>query len=58
MAIEHSIVADFEHARRKASWRSLIMRLVRRRNELLGFDEVRRQLRTQQGPHSLEGVRN
>ena len=29
------------------------MRLVRRRNELLRFDEVRHQLRAQQGPHSL-----
>lgn len=53
MAIEHSIVADFDHARRKASWRSLIMRLVRRRNELLRFDEVRRKLRTHQGPRRL-----
>jgi hypothetical protein len=41
---------DFEHARRKAGWRQVISRLTRRRNELLRFDEVRRQLRAQ-GQH-------
>jgi hypothetical protein len=52
MAIEQAIQSDFEHARRKASWRRVIMRLVGRRNELLRFDEVRRQLRAQ-GRHTL-----
>jgi hypothetical protein len=47
MVIDQTIQSDFDHARRKASWRSVIMRLVGRRNELLRFDEVRRQLRAQ-----------
>ena len=52
MALEQSIHADFDCARRKASWRSLLMRTVRRRNELLRFDEVRRRMRAQQGRHT------
>jgi len=42
--------SDFEHARHKAAWRQVISRLTGRRNELLRFDEVRRQLRAQ-GQH-------
>jgi hypothetical protein len=52
MAIEQAIDADYDHARRKAAWRSLILPLVRRRNELLRFDDVRRRLRAQ-GRHAL-----
>ncbi len=47
MVIDQTIQSDFDHARRKASWRRVVMRLVGRRNELLRFDEVRRQLRAQ-----------
>jgi hypothetical protein len=49
MVLEQSIHADYEYARRKAAWRSLLMRLVRRRNALLRFDAVRRRVRGQQG---------
>ncbi len=50
MALDHQIRTDFDHARRKASWRQVISRFTRRRNELLRFDDVRRQLRAQ-GQH-------
>jgi hypothetical protein len=45
VVIAQSIHADFERARHKASRRSVLMRLIRRRNELLRFDEVRRHLK-------------
>jgi hypothetical protein len=45
MAIDHLVQSEYEHARRKASWRTIFMRLTGRRNELLRFDEVRRLLR-------------
>src|SRR5579859_1174200 len=51
MTLDHQVHADFEHARRKASWRSVINRLTGRRTELLRFEEVRRQLRAQ-GRHA------
>src|SRR5216684_1438988 len=47
MTFDNQVHADFEHARRKASWRSVISRLMGRRTELLRFEEVRRQLRAQ-----------
>jgi len=47
MTFDNQVHADFEHARRKASWRSVINRLMGRRTELLRFEEVRRQLRAQ-----------
>jgi hypothetical protein len=47
MRVDNQVHADFEHARRKASWRGLISRLTGRRNELLRFEEVRHQLRAQ-----------
>jgi hypothetical protein len=47
MGLDHQVHADFEHARRKASWHSVIRRLTGRRSELLRFDEVRQQLRAQ-----------
>jgi hypothetical protein len=50
VVFDHQIRGDFEHARRKAAWRRVISRLTGRRNELLRFDEVRRQLRAQ-GQH-------
>jgi len=45
MTFDNQINSDFDHARRKASWRSVINRLTGRRTELLRFEEVRRQLR-------------
>jgi hypothetical protein len=53
--MDHQVHADFDHARRKASWRSVISRLTGRRTELLRFEEVRHQLRAQ-GRHDA-GVR-
>jgi hypothetical protein len=50
VALDHQIRTDFDHARRKAGWRRVISRLTGRRNELLRFDEVRRQLRAE-GQH-------
>ena len=47
MTFNEQVHADFDHARRKASWRSVIRRLTGRRTELLRFEEVRRQLRAQ-----------
>src|SRR5437899_6583339 len=47
VSMDHQLDSDFEHARRKASWRSVISRLTGRRTELLRFEEVRRQLRAQ-----------
>src|SRR3984893_14213178 len=47
MTLDNQVHADFEHARRKASWRSVINKLTGRRTELLRFEEVRRQLRAQ-----------
>ena len=44
MTFDNQVHADFDHARRKASWRSVINRLMGRRTELLRFEEVRRQL--------------
>jgi len=50
VGLDYQTRMDFEHARRKAAWRRVINRLTGRRNELLRFDEVRRQLRAQ-GQH-------
>src|SRR5579859_401216 len=47
MTFDQQIHADFDRARRKASWRSVISRLTGRRTELLRFEEVRKQLRAQ-----------
>ena len=47
MTFDNQVHADFDHARRKASWRNVINRLTGRRTELLRFEEVRRQLRAQ-----------
>src|SRR5579859_4205479 len=47
MSFDHQVHADFDRARRKASWRGVISRLTGRRSELLRFEEVRRQLRAQ-----------
>lgn len=47
MSFDQQVHADFDHARRKASWRNVIGRLTGRRTELLRFEEVRRQLRAQ-----------
>src|SRR6266568_6855374 len=47
MTFDNQVNSDFEHARRKASWRSIINRLTGRRTELLRFEEVRRQLRAE-----------
>src|SRR5438309_1007271 len=47
MTFDNQVHSDFEHARRKASWRNVINRLTGRRTELLRFEEVRRQLRAQ-----------
>jgi len=47
MTFDNQVHADFDHARRKASWRNVINRLTGRRSELLRFEEVRRQLRAQ-----------
>jgi hypothetical protein len=47
MTFDNQINSDFDHARRKASWRSIINRLTGRRTELLRFEEVRRQLRAE-----------
>src|SRR5258708_15032413 len=47
MTFDNQINSDFDHARRKASWRSIINRLIGRRTELLRFEEVRRQLRAE-----------
>src|SRR5207245_1885999 len=47
MRVDNQVHTDFEHARRKASWRGVISRLTGRRNELLRFEEVRHQLRAQ-----------
>ena len=51
MAIDHLVNSDYDRARRKALWRRVITRLTRRRNELLRFEEVRRQMRAQ-GRHA------
>lgn len=50
MGLDHQIRTDFDHARRKAAWRQVVNRLTGRRNALLRFDEVRRQLRAE-GQH-------
>ncbi|HEV7664468.1 MAG TPA: hypothetical protein VGQ62_13090 [Chloroflexota bacterium] len=47
MSIDHQVQAEYEQARRKASWRNIVSRLTGQRNELLRFEEVRRQLRAQ-----------
>jgi hypothetical protein len=52
MSIGYDTHADFERARHKASWRSVVSRLVGRRNDLLRFDDVRRLLRAE-GRHTL-----
>jgi hypothetical protein len=51
MSVDNLVHGDYEHARRKASWRRVISRLTGRRNELLRFDEVRLRLRAQ-GRHA------
>src|SRR5437899_11867904 len=51
MSVDHLVHGDYQHARRKASWRQVISRLTGRRNELLRFDEVRLRLRAQ-GRHA------
>jgi hypothetical protein len=50
MVFDEQVRADYDFARLKASWRRIVSRLARRRNELLHFEEVRRQLRAQ-GQH-------
>jgi hypothetical protein len=50
VVFEQQVRTDFDRARRKAAWRQVISRFTRRRNELLRFDEVRRQLHAQ-GQH-------
>jgi hypothetical protein len=50
MSFEEQVRADYDLARLKAAWRQIVSRLARRRNELLQFEEVRRQLRAQ-GQH-------
>jgi hypothetical protein len=50
MSFEEQVRADYDMARLKAAWRQIVSRLARRRNELLQFEEVRRQLRAQ-GQH-------
>jgi len=52
MSVDNLVHGDYEHARRKASWRQIISRLTGRRNELLRFDEVRLRLRAQ-GRHAV-----
>ena len=47
MSISHQVHDDFERARRKAFWRHLATRLLRRDDGLLAFEEVRRGLRAQ-----------
>ena len=47
MSISHQVHEDFERARRKAFWRNLATRLLRRDDGLLAFEEVRRGLRAQ-----------
>jgi hypothetical protein len=50
VGLDNQVSMDFARARQKAAWRHVISRLTGRRNELLRFDEVRRQLRAQ-GQH-------
>jgi hypothetical protein len=50
MSFDEQVRADYDMARLKAAWRQIVNRLARRRNELLQFEEVRRQLRAQ-GQH-------
>src|SRR3979409_1167229 len=50
MVFDEQIRADFDLARLKAAWRHVISRLAGRLNELLRFEEVRRQLHAQ-GQH-------
>src|ERR1700730_8404149 len=50
VSFDHQTSEDFSRARLKAAWRRVTSRLTGRRNELLRFDEVRRQLRAQ-GQH-------
>jgi hypothetical protein len=50
MSYDEQVRADYDMARLKAAWRQIVSRLARRRNELLQFEEVRRQLRAQ-GQH-------
>jgi hypothetical protein len=45
MTVEHQVNADFERARRKAFWRSVLSWLTGRSNDLLPFEAVRTQLR-------------
>src|SRR5260370_31515460 len=52
MSVDNLVHGDYEHARRKASWRQVISRLTGRRNELLRFEEVRLRLRAQ-GRHAV-----
>ena len=52
MSVDQQVRADFDTARRKASWRRIISGLTGRRNELLQFDDVRRQLRTEGQHHA------
>jgi hypothetical protein len=56
MGFDNQIQADYDQARRKASLRQMISRLTGRRNELLRFEEVRRQLHAH-GQHAA-GVRS
>jgi hypothetical protein len=47
VSIAVRVADDFQRARRKAFWRRLAARLLRRDNGLLSFEETRRQLRAQ-----------
>ena len=50
MVFDEQVRADFDLARLKAAWRHVVSRIAGRRNELLRFEEVRRQLHAQ-GQH-------
>lgn len=54
-AIDQDVNADFDRAVSKGQWRHLISRLSRRSDELLSYDEVRKQYAVR-GQHEL-GVR-
>jgi hypothetical protein len=47
MTIDRRTLADYDHARRRAFWRQLGSFLIRRRNDLLPFEEVRQRLHAQ-----------
>jgi len=47
VSVEHLVQRDYDRARRKAFWRQVASRLLRRNNALLRWDEVRERLRAQ-----------